>query len=437
MSMITPENVFRCLLRMLSMFPFQLLMGAHVMGYPTFRRRRGFWLRAIGLALPLMVVFEACVQLFPDRSGAVKLWPDSLLFLLISAYVFCYQLFCYECTPREALYSTATAHAAQNIVFNVDWILLSLLGLEEGSPENFPIAMGLMLLFYALLYLVYRKWMADREGHTLPKGPVLINAVMILLLVDVYNSPIDLNGRAFQTFFTCIVADVIGILMQLSLIIQTSLSLENDIVRELLAAEQKKQRMTQENIELINHKCHDLKHQIHALKHMSDETERSAYVKQVEQAVLFYESAQKTGNETLDLILMDKLLYCQAHDISLTCVCDGSLLDGIDTLDLYALFGNALDNAIESVSREKKENRVISFRVGTFGGFLSIHFENYLGHEVKLVDGLPDTTKQNRGFHGFGVRSIRHIVEKYKGTLSIRTDQNLFRMDILIPMASE
>ena len=37
MSMITPENVFRCLLRMLSMFPFQLLVGAHVMGYPTFR----------------------------------------------------------------------------------------------------------------------------------------------------------------------------------------------------------------------------------------------------------------------------------------------------------------------------------------------------------------------------------------------------------------
>ena len=435
--MITADQVFRSLVRMLSMFPFQLMMGAHVMGFPTFRRRKGFWLRAVGLALPLMVAFEICVQLFPDRGGEVKLWPDSLLFLLISAYVFCYQLLCYECTPREALYSTATAHAAQNIVFNVNWILLSLLGLEEGSPENFPLALGLMLLFYGLLYLIYRQWMDDWEGHTLPRGPVLINAVMILLLVDVYNSPIDMDGRAFQTFFTCIVADVIGILMQLSLIIQTSLSLENEIVRELLAAEQKKQRMTQENIELINHKCHDLKHQIHALKHMSDETERSAYVKQVEQAVLFYESAQKTGNETLDLILMDKLLHCQAHDISLTCVCDGKLLNGIDTLDLYALFGNALDNAIESVSREKKENRFISFRVGTFGEFLSIHFENYLGHELKLVDGLPETSKQDRGCHGFGVRSIRHIVEKYKGTLSIRTDQNLFRMDILIPVTSE
>ena len=92
--MITADQVFRSLVRMLSMFPFQLLMGAHVMGFPTFRRRRGFWLRAVGLALPLMVAFEICVQLFPDRGGEVKLWPDSLLFLLISAYVFCYQLLC-------------------------------------------------------------------------------------------------------------------------------------------------------------------------------------------------------------------------------------------------------------------------------------------------------------------------------------------------------
>ena len=422
------------LVRMFSMFPFELLMAAHVMAFPTFKRRPQFPLRAAGLALPVMLVFEFCIQLFPERGFEVRMWPDSLFFLLVSAYTYGYLRACYRCTPREAVYAAATAHVAQNIVHNLDWIFLSRLGLREGSLENLPIALGLMLLVYTLLYLIYRRWMADREGHTLPLRSVIVNAVVILLLVCVYNSPIDLTRRNDQSFITCIIADVIGLLMQLSLIRETALSLENEVVRQLLAAEQKKQRMSRENIELINRKCHDLKHQIHALKHMASETERSAYIKEIENAVLFYENAPKTGNETLDLILMDKLLYCQAHDITLTCVCDGALLSRLDTLDLYALFGNALDNAIESVMGEEKEKRSVSFRVGKYSSFLSIHFENYLGHRLKLVDGLPVTGKADRGYHGFGVRSIRHIVEKYGGSMSIRTDQQLFRLDILIPL---
>ena len=212
------------------------------------------------------------------------------------------------------------------------------------------------------------------------------------------------------------------------------MSLKNEIIEQLLASEQKKQQMSSENIELINRKCHDLKHQIDALRHISSEHERNEYIKQVENAVLFYESAVKTGNETLDLILMEKQLYCKEHGITLTSICDGAKLGFLSTMDLYALFGNALDNAIESVSGEAPENRIISFRSGLRGGVLSIHFENYLGHALTMRDGLPLTTKDDLSYHGFGMLSIRHIVEKYGGTMSIRTDQQLFRMDILLPL---
>ena len=186
--------------------------------------------------------------------------------------------------------------------------------------------------------------------------------------------------------------DLLALLMQIGLLHETELTLKNEIIGQLLVSEQKKQRMTTENIELINRKCHDLKHQIEGLRRMSSEEERNAYIAQVERAVLFYESAVKTGNDTLDLMLMEKQLYCKEHGITLTCVCDGEQLSQLDTMDLYALFGNALENAIESVSGEAPENRVISFRVGSRGEFLSIHFENYLGHPLAMRDGLPLTT---------------------------------------------
>ena len=144
-----------------------------------------------------------------------------------------------------------------------------------------------------------------------------------------------------------------------------------------------------------------------------------------EPARRLFEHAGKAG---------DKLLYCQEHEIKLTCVGDGEKLSVLDTMDIYALFGNALDNAIESVMGEtQRERRIVSFRIGSRGDFISIHFENYLGHPVKLSKGLPVTTKADRQYHGFGMLSIRHIVQKYNGSMSVRTDDNLFRLDILIP----
>ncbi len=420
--------------RVFCSYPLQLLLAAHLIAYPTFRRRRYFVLRAVLLALPLLFVYDVSIQLFPH--GIVPNEGIDRVFLLLpSAYVFGMLLLCYHCTPREALFSLTCAHPIQNIVFNLDWLIRLPLGIEENTVQELPIAWGAMLLVYTAAYLVFRPWMRDREGHTLPRWRVIQNAIIVILYVIFLNRRTAGSEWEIYVYLAYIFADLLAILMQIGLMHETELSLKYEVIEQLLASEQKKQKMTTENVALINRKCHDLKYQLEGLKQMRSESERSAYIGQIENAVLFYESAVKTGNETLDLILMEKLLYCQAHDIKLTCVSDGERLNMLDTMDLYTLFGNAIDNAIESVSHEAdKSKRIISLRIGTRGSFLSIHVENYLGHEVRLKDGLPLTSKADTAYHGFGVLSIRHTVEKYDGTMSIRTDRNLFRLDILIPI---
>lgn len=424
----------QAVIRMLCSYPLQLLLAGHLLAYPTFRRKRFFVWRAVLLTLPLLFVYDFSIQMFPQgivpNPGIVRAF-----LLLPSAYLFGMLLLCYRCTAREALFSLTCAHPIQNIVFNLDWLIRLWLGIEENSIQALPIVWGAMLLVYAAAYLLFRPWMRDREGHTLPRWRVIQNAIIVILYVIFFNHRTVGSEWEIYVYFAYIFADLLAILMQIGLLHETELSLKYEVIEQLLASEQKKQKMTTENVALINRKCHDLKYQLEGLKQMQSESERSAYIGQIEDAVLFYESAVKTGNETLDLILMEKLLYCQANDIKLTCVSDGERLNILDTMDLYTLFGNAIDNAIESVSQEAdKSKRIISLRIGTKGSFLSIHIENYLGHEVRLRDGLPLTSKADTAYHGFGVLSIRHTVEKYDGTMSIRTDRNLFRLDILIPI---
>ena len=47
---------------------------------------------------------------------------------------------------------------------------------------------------------------------------------------------------------------------------------------------------------------------------------------------------------------------------------------------------------------------------------------------------MPVTTKPNKMYHGFGMKSIRNVVEKYGGTLVIKAEGGIFRLNILLPM---
>lgn len=112
---------------------------------------------------------------------------------------------------------------------------------------------------------------------------------------------------------------------------------------------------------------------------------------------------------------------------------EGKLLSFMTPADIYALMGNALDNALERVLQEKAEERVISLQIKGHGEMILIHMENRCSREPEFQDGLPITDKEDKQNHGFGVRSIRYITEKYHGELYMRVKNGMFFLDIIFP----
>ena len=143
----------------------------------------------------------------------------------------------------------------------------------------------------------------------------------------------------------------------------------------------------------------------------------------------------KTGNEVLDTVLTEKSLFCEASGIQANCVADGHLLDFMDPVDLYTIFGNALDNAIESVSAiEDRTRRIIDVQVFSEKQMLVIQIINPIGQELTFdAEGLPVSTKEPNGYHGFGLRSIRHTAEKYGGFMTVKAEDGVFYLRLLLP----
>ena len=76
--------------------------------------------------------------------------------------------------------------------------------------------------------------------------------------------------------------------------------------------------------------------------------------------------------------------------------------------DIYALLGNILDNEA-SEKRKKEEERVVSISTISKEGFILIHEENFFDGDLIYENNVLKTTKQNKLYHGFGVKSIKLI----------------------------
>lgn len=186
---------------------------------------------------------------------------------------------------------------------------------------------------------------------------------------------------------------------------------------------------------MVNQKYHDLKHAIALLKTDISGDEKMAYLNQIEDDIRSYEAQNKTGNKVLDTILTSKTIYGQKFGVTITCVADGQALDFISAIDISTLFGNALDNALEAVQKiPDSEERSIHLSVCRKKNFLCINIRNPYEGNLSFHSGIPTTTKEDREFHGYGLKSIRSIVEKYGGDMKISASNNRFDLNILIPV---
>ena len=151
--------------------------------------------------------------------------------------------------------------------------------------------------------------------------------------------------------------------------------------------------------------------------------------------MIIYDSNVKTNNEALDLILTEKSLFCEKRKIKLNCMADCTYLNYISTTDLYCMFTNIIDNAIDAVSKiQDTEKRNINLIIKNVNSFVSIVVSNYYEGEIKRgQDGLIETTKGNKDFHGYGLKSIRYIVDKYQGDIDISFSEHIFTLSILFP----
>ena len=141
----------------------------------------------------------------------------------------------------------------------------------------------------------------------------------------------------------------------------------------------------------------------------------------------------ETGYSLIDAILSQKQKHSQDHKIRLNVVHHLHDIQRISDIDLSVILGNSLDNAIEATEQlEDINQRVISLSLQSEKGLLSIKLKNPISGQLITRNGQYLSTKSDHKNHGFGISSIRMLVEKYQGLMQIDTTENTFSLTILL-----
>lgn len=161
--------------------------------------------------------------------------------------------------------------------------------------------------------------------------------------------------------------------LQTELFKKAAMQKEMDALNLLYDRQRKQYQIARQNVQIINRKCHELKVQIADLRRLQPDEATTQSLDEAEQAARMYDANAATGNEVLDVVLTEKSLLCEAQRIRLNCVADGTCLAAIEPGDLYALFSNLLDQAIDAAAQQQNDRRMIDLLVCRRQGFAVIN----------------------------------------------------------------
>lgn len=123
-----------------------------------------------------------------------------------------------------------------------------------------------------------------------------------------------------------------------------------------------------------------------------------------------------TGIEIVDFILNYKKEAAEKKGISFVIDADSLTIEDMEEADLCALFGNLLDNAVEGCERENGE-REIRISIRKIRETLMIKAVNTCHTVPPRKDGFFLSSKEDKSLHGWGIKSMKMIAEKYGGTM--------------------
>lgn len=423
----------------LIVFVGELLLATSVYVFKL-RRRNHFWLWLV-LCLSCFIGFAYSWSLIPYINSVTSI-IFSILFFFIAFFGLIGSLMaCFKVNIQAAMFLGTAGYAMQHFTYKLIQIVIG--SIEKGIPsfvDNnygiYGIYASFVIISLPIFYNMFGKKIHNNETLIIKDSRLLIISIILIIctvilnliyesFVKVSNLTLFIVGCLFD-----MVCCFLTLFIEFEMLKSKEISEAYIQMKTIWESEKKQLEISKENMDYMKILAHDLKHELNESTLLISKDK----VNELNRRIAAFGNSIKTGNDILDLVIAERTLIVQKENINLSIIADGSVLSNMKQSDCYSLFMNIMDNAIDAVKELPKDQREISLAVRESMGMILIHEVNPFKGTLNFKDGLPQTTKRDSMYHGFGTKSIKGIVDSYSGDCEISIkDNNIYVLNILLP----
>ena len=180
---------------------------------------------------------------------------------------------------------------------------------------------------------------------------------------------------------------------------------------------------------------HDMGNHICVLENLFAKKETEAFENYLAQLKTTYSvrvEEIRTGNPVTDVILTQKQKEAEERGIDFECIFAYPTDTNINAFDVSVILNNAITNAFEGA--EGCENPYVSVSAYRKKNAYILEISNSICESVEIDSetGLPQTSKKDKGNHGYGLANIQKVAQKYYGDIDINQDENNFILTVML-----
>lgn len=298
------------------------------------------------------------------------------------------------------------------------------------------------MVFAILLYGITKYFAPEKDYELSPALWKLLLEVSLIplgmVVVLVLGSPIENtllpNPMTYVFLLFLAMAAFLGLLGMVSVLARQRKLEQQSMFAEMNQAYY--EAMEQQHFE-IRRLRHDMANHLQTLSGLSNE-QRDEYIQEMLQGNAMAHTLNYCGDTTINAVMTAKEAMMRQKKIRLDWKLDVSSPLPYGKADICALFANALDNAAEACEEyrretDEKKELTVTLDARFQKGMFAVSVKNPAPESAEIKNDaraglLPKTTKKDSKNHGFGLRSIREIVERYQGTMEIRREEGQFEL---------
>lgn len=385
----------------------------------------------------LLFTIGSGINILFHNNGSINIATTFIVNILFSKI--CFDTTIYKSSFYSALLGIINAVVEVAVVFLISYTTGN--GFKDYNNDLLLaifLAVTIKTIYFLIILILIKAIHPEENQNTFP-FTFLIFPICASICQGIFWHICSIPNTAYHTQFLLAIASICIFISSILLFVtyshqlkaaKFSIQMKNEMKR--LQTEQSYYHILEQQNQQLMIYAHDTKKHLAAIHSLNSDPQIDNYVTKLSNQLAEYTRNCHSGNKLLDVMIHKFCIECEMRNIFFEYDVKLCNLSNIEDIDLVAILGNLIDNAITAADKSRK--KTVSFATAKRNSYNIVVITNSCDEAPQTHGRHLITSKVDSHRHGFGLKSVKKTLKKYQGDFEWEYDESscIFTITVMI-----